>query len=229
MRIIAALSVTALCVSTFAQGIVAPAPATGTLGEASISLAGGVGAQYGPLTLYSNITNFLGFYYPGAFAADDLHMVSGGLVNGFVFGYYDPDGGTALSTLDVLFYQNDAGDSSINGPIAAYTIGQLPGDGMWQITVDLVGGFEFAAPSDMWMAIDFTNSDSPEAGWLITSPPTIGSSHDLFLDVPTLGLYWFGGDPVADFHAEIMAAPEPGTCAALGLGLVGLLFFRRRR
>lgn len=79
------------------------------------------------------------------------------------------------------------------------------------------------------MSLGFRNSDSPESGWLLADPPAVGASSDDFFSWTDNSWYWFGGNPVANFHAEIAMTPEPGTIAAVAAGLVGLLGIRRRQ
>jgi len=177
--------------------------------------------------LYNNITTGTGFYMPqvslGA-VADDLHMVSGGLMTGFTFGYYDPTGGTALTDAIVNFYANDPADSLAPGAgaplLAPFVLSGLPGDGLWLVTV-------ITPPTvltmDVWAELD-TSPSSREAGLLTYDPPTTGYSDDLFAAGGSL--WFFGGVPVANFAWEIVI-PAPGGFAVLGLG--GLAVGRRRR
>jgi hypothetical protein len=201
---VVACAVTALTQTTTGPIRKAPPPHD----HVSISLAGGPRALApGPITLYDNNNIPSGYYYPPSGSivpADDLHMIGGGLINGFTIGYYDPPGGGDLTDAVVAFYENDPFDGSIAGPIAAFTISGLPKPGSYMVTIDLTGGYEFVAPANLWMSLEFPGSN--DAGWLIYGPPAVGSSHDLFLDVNSLKLYNFGGSPKADFCIAIYAA-----------------------
>lgn len=234
MRIIMVLSALAVFGAAFSQNY---APVSGELQRWRI----GNGAPTpGPVTLYDNTVNYLGYYFPGNWwgpdfwgICDDVHMTGGGLINGFEFVYYDPAGNTALTQVEWAAFDMTTYDS---GPVGSYLGGGvltgLPGDGFWLVQVDLTGGGEFFAPGgDIWFCLAFGGyySDSPEAGWVIYDPPVVGSSHDLFLNFQDQGIYNFGGSPAASFGLRVYAVPEPGTIAALGVGLAGLLGLRRRK
>lgn len=225
MRVPMMIAALASASFAFGQSLATFSTFDGPIGHYAVSLGGGSTQSYGPIIAYSNTTTPLGYYFSGADYGDDLQMTQAGTVNGFTFGYYDPAGGTALSSVNVWF--NNLYDGSY---ITGYTISGLPGDGAWIISVDITG-FEFASPDYILMSIGFYSSNSPEAGWLMFNPPTIGSSQDMFYiwQPYTPGWYWFGGPPaVANFCAEIAMIPEPGTIAALAAGL-GLIALRRRK
>lgn len=216
----AAMSVAAVATA----GIVTPDSIGGMkIGHAYIDLTDG-GHNNRQTPIYSNITNSTGFYANEAGnppVADDLHMVSGGNMVEFTFGYVDATDGIPVNSLVCSFYANDPADSTVPpaNPIASYNVTGLPGDGAWLITVTVPA---VAVPMDIWAETDY--SATANAGPLIYDPPTLGSSHDLFASGGTL--FFFGGDPHANFAWEI-AVPAPGSMALLGLG--GLVAIRRRR
>lgn len=147
MRTLIIAAALAVCSISFGQSLASYSTFSGSVGHYNISLAGGVGAAYGPDIVYSN-TNDVGYYFPGHDMGDELQLTRAGVVNGFTFGYYDPVGGRALHRIDVWFH-----DMNSNTYITGYTISGLPGDGAWIISVDLSGGFEFSAPDLIMMSL----------------------------------------------------------------------------
>lgn len=69
-----------------------------------------------------------------------------------------------------------------------------------------------------------------ELGPAYFNPPTVGFSDDFFW-LSDMGSEWtpysWGGDPYANFAAQLTAVPEPGSLACLSVGLV--LALRKRR
>jgi hypothetical protein len=223
---------------TNTQGHVYSVPTNTPLRQYNVHAGkGGVSAQSGPGVLYDNTVNYTGFYMPGTTEAapmDDLHMSSAGLVNGYSFIYYDPAGNTALTTVEVAFFTNAASDPSPYTQTLLYdAFITTPGDGLWQVNVDL-SSTPFAATQDLWMGIAFGTgvSTSTEAGWVTYSPPVVGSSHDLDFEFVS-GTYHSGGDygvalPLS-YGAAVYTTPEPGTVATVVTGLLGLVGMRLRR
>jgi hypothetical protein len=158
------------------------------------------------------------FYLPqtqtGVAYGDDLHLTAGGWMDGFTFAYFDPPGGTALTQVDVLFYENDPNNSDFPGGdpgstlLGSYMVTDLPGDGAYEFTVD-VSGNPLLLPDDIWVEFDF--SDSPEAGLVLYDPPTVGSSADLF-EVHGVDVFVFSFPHIANFGLEITTGEEPSGC-----------------
>lgn len=129
--------------------------------------------------------------------ADDIHIDIGGLLCEFSFTYFEPAPGP--TDMIVTIYANDAGDATI-GPIVAgpYLLAGLPG-GLTTVTVPVPD--TPLIPEDVWFSITGTTLSH---GLVIAGgPPTTGVSHDVFLDVPGLGLVFFGGSPVANFNISL--------------------------
>src|SRR6185436_936633 len=53
----------------------------------------------------------------------------------------------------------------------------------------------------LWVGIQLA---SPTAGLIINSVPSVGSSHDYYLE--NGGFYWFGGSPKANFGLRLVGA-----------------------
>jgi hypothetical protein len=173
--------------------------------------------------IYSDLATPTDYYLAigaGVEVADDLHMISAGTMVEFKFAYHD--GGAGVPTATVNFYANNPSDFPLPGGnppaslIASYSVTGLPGPGEWIVTVPVSAQ---ALPMDVWMGVIFPASD---VGLLTYSPPTVGSSHDIYA-LYGQG-YWFGGNPPANFGLEV-STPEP--CSLLLLVLTGL-FLRRR-
>jgi hypothetical protein len=191
-RVLLPLAGAALCVG--ALGAPPPVPISATaLGHPGPSERGS------SIVLYSNITypDPNGYYMSqestGWPFGDDLHMASGGLMDGFAFVYYDPPGDDQLSELEFRFYANDADNSDYPGSgspgsplLGTYTVSDLPGDGRWLIRVD-VSGDPLEIPKDIWMEVNFL--DNLAAGLALYHPPTVGSSFDLF-EIYGQGIFW---------------------------------------
>ncbi len=189
-------------------GATAIAPPGVARGRTNHVLAGG--------TLYDNTGNPDNTYYAGqggAEAIDDLHLVRGGSVDTLVFEYYDPAVGGTLSAT-VTIYGNpgglDLGTTPLAGP---YTVSGLA-RGRQIVAVPLPD-----APvvgTDVWVGVQFS---SATAGWIINNVPSVGVSHDLYLE--NGNLFSFGGDPKANFAVRLIDVPLYRLNATtLGLGTV---------
>jgi hypothetical protein len=201
----------------------------------------GPGTAYGPQTVWDSSTQTDYYYSTGSTTigtVDDGCLGKNYLIDGFAFAYYDPAGGSALTTAEVKFY--DGTFLGTHSLAAYFRVTDLPGDGTWTVAVNLQGGYEFPLGgiypdgngSDMMMAVCFMDSD--EAGQLITYGPSIGNdwffTEDPWCTETMGGWYWFGGDPHADFYWQLYVCPEPAqvSLAAVLLGLGGIFWMRRR-
>lgn len=171
---------------------------------------------------YSNTTNATGYYYrggAGAIVADDVHRTTSLPIAQISFAYYAP---STAPDVTLYIYEN-SGDFALPATlIASYSLGTLA-SGAWAYTISLPT--PLSAPADLWIGFSFSASD---AGLLIYSPPTVGTSHDLFMK-DNNGPYYFGGSPPANFYLETVPVPEPTGLLVLGSGVMGLLAWRRRR
>ena len=218
MRGLIILSVIGVCSMAYATPILSSVDRVD-----AVPVGWGMGGDRTTTAIYSDLAYNTGYFQAagaGVEVADDLHMLSAGTMVEFKFAYHD--GGAGASTATVNFYANNPSDFPLPGGsppaslIASYSLTGLPGPGEWIVTVPVSAQ---ALPVDVWMGVIFPASD---VGLLTYSPPTVGSSHDIYA-LYGQG-YWFGGSPPANFGLEV-STPEPGSL--LLLALTGL-FLRRR-
>ncbi len=158
--------------------------------------------------LYDNTGNPANAYYGaqgGAEVLDDLHLASGGMLDTLVVEYFDPALAGTLSAT-VKLYDNpgglDLGATLLAGP---FVVTGLP-RGRGAVAIPL--SHALAVGPNLWVGVQFT---STTAGWILRGTPAVGSSHDLYLE--NGNLYWFGGDPKANFGVRLV-----GTAASVSVG-----------
>lgn len=211
--------------------VLASATVAATLSPTSIT-ATSVDTLRG-VTVYSNVTTQTGYYFNSQpyttpqELGDDLYMTGGGVLEGFKFTYASVDPAPAPVAAVIAFYDlatfNYGGG---NVPIAAYSVGPLPGNGAWIITVSVDPMTAPLLPANIMMT---QLMDTVDSGPLTFYPPTVGSTTDgVWAGAPdnmffTSGM--FGLPPnTLNFGYEV-TVPEPA--ALLLVGLAGLLIRRR--
>jgi len=152
--------------------------------------------------LYDNTGNPANTYYSaqgGAETLDDLHLTSEATLDSVVFEYFDPASGGAFSAT-VNLYRNPSGLDLGTTPYAGPFVRSGLPRGRGSASIALPHGL--GAIADLWVGVQFT---STTAGLIINSVPSVGSSHDLYLE--NGGFYWFGGNPKANFGLRIVGIP----------------------
>lgn len=167
-----------------ADGVVSvtplPVPVPLALQPGSVVLQPSTGCP----AIYSNLQNAASLYYPagaGVELADDLHMVMPGHLCAVDFGYYKATPGTTGAA--IAFYANDALNSIqpfmlLAGP---YVVNDLP-TGTNLIHLELEPGTGMPdLMQDIWVGISFSTD---ETGLLVSNPPELGTSEDLYYITP---------------------------------------------
>lgn len=170
------------------------------------------GSGYVPLSATSPFTGLAITEY-----ADDCHLTAGGALCSFTIGYYEPEDVTVDFTITI--HANAPDDGTFGAILAGpYTFPGLPA-GFNQLT--LIPPDNPTLPKDVWFSVTAT----PLSAGLVISggPPTVGASHDYLLDVPALSLFFYDGDPVANFMISIEVEPTVPT-EAVSWGKVKSLY-----
>jgi PEP-CTERM motif len=101
-------------------------------------------------------------------------------------------------------------------------------------TFDLTS-LNITVPQNIFVTQQFslTSGTSTRNGVVLFPDPTIGSSPaNVYISSSATpeGLYTFSGNPNQfGYHIDIQLVPEPASVALCGLGVAGLLIFRRRK
>jgi hypothetical protein len=145
------------------------------VGLPATATGGAVPAALAATVLHDNTDNPANTFYAaqgGAEALDDLHLISAGRVDSLVFEHDDPAIGETFSATALPRGRR-------SGAIA------LP-DGL-------------NAGTDLWVGVRFS---SATAGLILQDVPSVGSSHDVYLE--NGAFYWFGGGA----EGQLQAAPD---------------------
>ena len=162
-----------------------------------------IGLDHAPacLLIYQNEIAAPTRYYPtSAIVADDLHTTATGPIEicAYDIGYYSPTGPTDIT---VTFYDDDAGDN-FAGPVVAgpFLTPGAPG-GLNFVHIEVPGG---TINPDVWMGVQFSNAS---AGLILSDPPTVGSSHNYWLQIPPGALFGFSDGQIGNFWLGLYASP----------------------
>ena len=188
--------------------------------------------------VYNNITQYLEQYETDTREyGDQIHLAgTARTVTQFSFRYFSEFTPTGDEMAQIRFYANDR-------PYDQFR--QQPGTVLWEsgyfpidagsqlktLTVSTAGS-DVVVPDIFTWTIEFQGLGAGEnAGLLLYSPPSVGSSFNEFwirTGANRFDVFQYpGGDPRANFYARVLAVPEPGVLALLAGG-VSLLFLRLR-
>lgn len=210
------------------------------------------------IVTYSNVTTFTGFVAaPGGAVTNNTRMVfedtttvAAGELKRITWTVQNGNAAAVTVGIDVGIWDTVAGVPG--NLLAAFSLSPVSiNPGGFFFTLDnLHLTNNIMLPSgQLWMGLAFNNAGGTTGATaaqlnlfrqFLANPPTIGSSNDLFFRTtnpfggfgnnPVGGLFFFGGNPVANFAWEVALVPEPTMLSLLsvaGLAFVGRL--RRRR
>lgn len=225
-------------------GLVAAPAMAGPMAAPAVQLYGAPGGTPRAVSVYESTAVVYGTYdtEPGHINGDDLHMVSGGVLDTLSFTVFNAEatGGSPITTCDLTvdFYDMTGMTGTYpNWPPTYTSVGQLTWTG---IQLDLPAGYYTVVsaadisgiatinlPADILATLTITNVTGGAAlvGTVAASPPGLGTSDPLqmFWDGQW---YNYGAGYPADLYWTVGIVPEPGTLVMLALG--GLLMIRRR-
>jgi hypothetical protein len=186
--------------------------------------------------VYDNSATSLERYYPLANnvpVGDEIFLAgTDRIVTDFRFELYLSPAASGDESLTLFFHQNDGlppGDSPRKAPgTVLYQSDPVSLQLGYQTIV--ASGMNVGVPDNFtWSVVVNGLQAGEEAGLVLYSPPTVGSSYiDLWQQ--TGGSWELLLIDNATCAARVTAVPEPGTyaLAALGLAIVGFARFRRR-
>jgi hypothetical protein len=169
------------------------------------------------VVIHDNTTGPGTEYYNGQAgqeAIDDVHAAGSGYLRRIGFEYVEPDPSASDLEARVTVYDNPWGlDIDLVRLAGPYVVtGLLPGRHLAYLEV-----FDWVEVGpDLWIGVQFTRRST---GLVINDTPSVGSSHDYYLENGTF--FYFGGDPNANFSLRVeVGGPaqtlsldiHPGSC-----------------
>jgi hypothetical protein len=160
--------------------------------------------------VYDNSGSGTNTYYTlNEYGNEVLLSATNSTLTQFQFEYYGDFVATGNEMARIRFYKMD-GPPNSDGYSTPGTV--LYDSGAFSITAGYVtktfSGLSIAVPGDITWTVQFSGlvgGNGDEAGLVITSPPSVGFAYDDFWMKTTSGwgLFRWGGNPVANFAAQI--------------------------